>query len=221
MKKTILSLALYATFFGSLSAQTIINSGFESEVNAPYKMTYSYKKGAVLNNWVLVCHESKNSKGDISVTSTEKYSGDKSMQIKLDQISARYYFFAMYDIKDLTPGKYTFSFFSKADEANVPFRIDILACGGENFATEKNLVGSSGKGKDGVFPADRAGYQAKTSDTWKEYTISFDASNLTAEDMKIIRFIILPNCEKSGLSPIVNSPMTYWFDDFQMSKLTK
>lgn len=221
MKKTLLSFILSTALFTSLGAQTIANSGFESASDVPSKMTYSYKKGTVQDKWVLVCHENKGSNGDISVTTTEKHSGEKSMQIKLDKITARYYFFAMHDMKNVAPGKYTLRFFTKADEANVPFRIDILACGGDDLLVEKNLVGSSGKGKDGVFPADRAGYQAKTSDSWKEHSVTFDASNLKPEDMKLLRFVILPNCEKSGLSPIVNSPMTYWFDDFELTKLSK
>lgn len=207
---------LSALLFISANAQKIVNPGFESESDAPYKMHYTAPKGSVTGKWVLACHDVKGSQGDVSVTSTEKYSGDKSMEVKLEKISARYFFLLTHDLKNVAPGKYSLRFFAKADEAGVPFRVDVVACGGDKYAVEKELVGSSNKDKNGVYPVDRAGYQAKTSEKWTEYIVNFDASQLKPEDMEVLRLVIRPNCEKSGLSPVVNSPMTYWFDDFEL-----
>lgn len=217
MRKTLL-LLLALAYFVSLSAQNMMkNPGFESESNIPYKMTYNYKKGTVTDVWVLACHEGKNSVGDLIVSDVEKHGGEYSMEIQLDNIPARYSFFLTYDMKNIALGKYTLRFFAKANQADIPFRVDVIACSGDNYSVENELTGSSGKGKNGVYPANRAGVLQKTSTEWKEYTITFDTSLLTQDDLGLLRLAIRPNCEKTGLSPVVNTPVTYWFDDFELT----
>lgn len=216
MKKPLLLLLLIISSF-CLVAQTMVNPGFESGSDVPYKMTYNYKKGAVSEKWVLACHEGKGNVGNIFVSESEKHSGSKSMELQLENITARYSFYLIYDIKNLTPGKYTLRFFAKANQSDVPFRVDVVACGGDDFSIEKELVGSSDKGKDGVYPANRAGDLRKTSNVWQEYAVAFDTSNLSQDDLRLLRLVIRPNCEKTGLSPIVNTPVTYWFDDFELT----
>ena len=220
MKKTVFIYILLCVFSGMLNAQVnkMQNSGFETEFNLPKKDTYTYSNGQECDRWILAClenHGTYPSSGEINTVTTEKNSGNRSMEVKLEKIGARYTFFLLYDIKGLTPGKYTLTFYSKADANDVPFRIDAIACGGTDYKTEKPLLGDKDD-VNGVYPDNQAGRMLKTSTTWQKHTVEFFASGLSAGDMGVVRLAIRPNCLKSGSSGIINTPVTYWFDDFEL-----
>lgn len=195
----------------------ILNPGFEDIQNTPIKVTYSYANGRECNKWILSCHETATppSRGNLSVISTDANSGDKSMEVVLEEIAARFRFFLFHDMKGLKPGKYTLSFYSKANIADMPFRVDAIACSGADYKTEKQLLGAK-DGVNGVYPENQAGHMLKTSTEWQKHTIDIFASGLTEDDLGVLRLVIRPNCEQTGSSKVRNTPVTYLFDDFEL-----
>lgn len=195
----------------------ISNPGFEEAQNTPIKVTYSYANGRECNKWILSCHENATptSKGNVSVVTSDSNSGEKSMEVTLEDIAARFRFFLFHDMMGLKPGKYKLSFYSKANIADMPFRVDAIACSGTDYKTEKQLLGSK-DAIDGIYPENQAGHMLKTSTEWQKHTIDIFTSNLSETDLGVLRLVIRPNCKQTGSSPVLNTPVTYLFDDFEL-----
>lgn len=226
MRKSLL-LTLFLCFGYILNAQTnlIKNPGIENSVsggeNIPTYSAVNFTRGTNLEKWMLTCIEASNaSEGGISVSTAEKYTGNQSMQVDFVKSNARYRFFLSYDIKGLQPSVYTFKFFVKASVASVPFRIDGIAISGANYGTDKELIGGD-EYKDPttgvVTDLTKVGVMGSTTTDWVEYVCKIDASKLSAADMEILRLVIRPNCTALGSSGAIKAtPLTYWFDDFQL-----
>ena len=203
-----------------LAGQTnfIKNAGFENDPasgeNIPYSLNGNIGKGQVLDTWVL--NYSGGSLGNLGTTTEQKKSGTQSMQLGLNSIDARYRFYAIYDIKNLTAETYELKFYAKADQAGIPFRVDVAYYTGTNNATEKHLIGSS-YDENGNVVSGREGIVQTTRTGWAAYSVEFTLKEEDFAGNAVLRISILPNCNASGSSGVTNTPVTYWFDDFDLS----
>lgn len=216
---------LFTTFIFSLVSLLLIgqtnfikNAGLENDPvsgeNIPYSFTGNIPKAKDLDTWIL--NVSGNSAGNASISTTEKYKGAQSMQVDLNSIDARYRFYLTNDIKNITAGTYKLSFYAKANKADIPFRVDLVSCTGTNYATEKQLIGSTYDNAGNVVSG-REGIVQNTKVGWTTYSYIFTITEADVTNNPLFRIIIRPNCKASGSSGIMNTPVTYWFDDFSLS----
>lgn len=190
----------------------IRNPGFETNDALPVKLTTDANLGSHSGQWVLVA---KNQEiGNISVTSDEAGSGDRSMQLDVTTLTsrARYNFYLVMDIYEVEEKTYTLNFKSKASAADVPFRLDVYAYDGDNpqAITGENgeILVTEGIGDSG------AGLKIFTTTTeWTDYS-----QRMTIPENTLTRIFIRPNITGLALhGPLDGSfPMTYWFDDFEL-----
>lgn len=143
----------------------------------------------LLNKWSLVLKN--NSRGEGIVTTEDKHTGKQALKIVLENIDYRYRFFLAQEVENLAPAEYTFSLWLKADVNDIPFRIDLT--GGNNdidlFKKELRTVANE----------------------WTQYNFDIDLTSYSANDLKVVRFAIRPNCYNGG--SVINTPITYYVDD--------
>lgn len=195
----------------------ILNPNFELSTNIPEKITVNPAVGEFPDKWNLTVAGDV-SDGEVEVISGNAQDLEKSMQLSAKAIDYRYRFYLSYDMINVTPGVYKYSFYAKADKANVPFRVEVIAYDGDK--TERNLVGTTVP-VDGVYPpisSSNLGVAEVTSAEYRKYTYTIDASKLTADQLQQVRLYIRPNCQQGGGLNKTDLPINYYFDNFEFSE---
>lgn len=217
MRKTfLLSMLLFIWSISVLNAQSnlIQNPSFELTTNLPAKISTNPYTGQYANRWNLSILNTVSS-GDINVVTDASQHESKSMKVQLNAIDYRYRFYLSYDIPNLEPGVYEYSFYAKANIAELPFRIEAVAF---NEVNKEHGTGTIQiPGVDLLKNGTAIGIEKKTSSDWVKYTFTIDASNMTADDLKIFRIYIRPNCKQNG--SVENTTATYWFDNFSLCEV--
>lgn len=205
MRKTLL-LCLFLCLGYVLNAQTnlISNHDFEDGSISIGKQSTDLKTGQNSNKWVHLLKDEASNEGTVSISNDDKYEGNNSLKLNLVKINARYRFYISYELTNLTPRKYTYSFYAKANAAtNIRVEVHPVSASGVNIDNDgKYLIGTSVSGKA----------EAVTTE-WTKYTYEIDASTFTADELKYVNLVIRPNCNQGG--NVTNTPTTYWFDDFE------
>lgn len=198
-----------------LTYTTMQNTGFEENMALPIMLTEDLALGAHSGQWVLVAKGQE--VGNVSVSSSEASTGEKSMKLDVEELSnkARYSFFMAMDLYEVPGGDYIFKFSSKADKADIPFRLDIYAYNGSDAQA---ITGADGSvlTTTGIDNASAGLKMFTTTTSWVDY-----AQKLTIpEDISMLRIFIRPNITSLGAAgPQADSfPMSYWFDDFTLEK---
>lgn len=207
MRKTLL-LSLFLCLGYILNAQTnlIQNPGFE-DASVTYKtQNANLKTGENSNSWVHLLKDVTNNIGNLSIVSDDKYEGANSLKLQLENIKARFNFYIAYELTDVKPAKYTYSFYAKTNLTDsINFRVEAYAVGQTNVEINSSpiyLIGGTVKG---------ATETAKNQ--WKKYTFTIDASSYSEAELKHVNLVIRPNCLAND--NIVNKPTTYWLDNFE------
>lgn len=183
----------------------IKNPSFEEDTNVPENITVHPKSAEFPNRWNLTVTTGNGDKGELSVVKDMAQHEQNSMKVNLESISARYRFYLNHDILDARPGVYEFSFYTKANVADRPFRVEVI--GFNAFGTAYD------KGKDLMFnEKGNVGIEKQTTTDWVKHTFTLDLSSTPKEELKVLRLILRPNCKQDG-NP-VKQPTTYWFDNF-------
>lgn len=192
------------------------NTGFEDNNALPIKLTSDLSLGSHSGQWVLVAKNED--KGDVFVTSDQAKSGEKSMQVEVEELTnrARYSFYLVMDIYEVEAKDYIFRFHSKASLADVPFRLDAYVYNGESAQA---ITGNNGEilTSEGVETSAAGLKMFNTNTDWTEYQ-----QRMTIPENSMIRIFIRPNITGLGAAgPQADSyPMTYWFDDFSLEEAT-
>lgn len=210
MKKTLL-LSIFLCLSYLLGAQNLIqNPSFELATNAPVNLTNHVNSGVAPDKWSLTVTTPASNEGTLSVVTDEFQDQNKSMKLDLAKINARYQLYLWYEMLNLTPGIYEYSFYTKASIANVAFRVDVTTFDALALAYDKGTNAIITNGKDGV--------EKKTTTDWVKHTFTLDLSGKTADELKAVRLFIRPNCDQNGNVNKTNIPISYWFDNFTFEK---
>lgn len=188
------------------SGNLFINPGFELSSNMPAKLSVNPTAAQYPERWNLTVTNPDGNDGEVHQVSDAAYQGNASMKVELRKLNARYRFYLSYDMPDVEPGVYQYSFYSKAGRSDIPFRVEMVGY---------ESVGS-GVGKMLLLTGDKDGVQKQTNTDWVKYTFNIDLSNVAAKDLKVLRFYIRPNCFLNG--SVSDTPMEYWFDNFSFRK---
>lgn len=195
----------------------IQNPGFENSDALPVQLSADLTLGAHSGRWVLVSKGVQD--GSVSISNTEAKTGDKSMKVNAVDLTstARYNFYLVMDIYEVPPMDYSLKFSTKADKADIPFRLDVLAYDG---STPQAIVGENGESltTEGVTTSSAGLKIFKTDTEWVDYR-----QRLTIPENSVVRIIIRPNIEGLGShGPAADSfPMNYWFDDFKLEEYSE
>jgi hypothetical protein len=207
MKKITLGVSVLFSVF-QLNAQTnlLVDGSFESLV-AGYNKFITPSGGKVKGmsgKWQMAfakgaCPDGC-AKGTAAIVSTEKKSGNNSIEIKIDSQVNRNDIKLLQSINGATPvGIYEVSFYVKASVVS-PVAIDVLK------STQPNS-------NNGIVPF--TGNFTATTD-WQQFKFTVDISDWTDDDRTEMRISIRVNNNKA--LPAGPYPKTYWIDDVSFVK---